>query len=66
MAIERRAGESTTARAPARTRARGLRGGGTAGNERLTAATGAALIVLLAILVIPQFAPWISSQQFHN
>jgi hypothetical protein len=50
MAIERRAGESTPARAPARARARGLRGGGTTGNERLTAATGAVLIVLLAVI----------------
>jgi hypothetical protein len=50
MAIERRAGESTPARAPARARARGARGGGTTGNERLTAATGAVLIVLLAVI----------------
>jgi hypothetical protein len=50
MAIERHAGESATARAPARARAHGLRGGGTAGNERLTAATGAVLIVLLAVI----------------
>jgi hypothetical protein len=50
MAIERHAGESTTVSAPARARARGLRGGGTTGNERLTAATGAVLIVLLAVI----------------
>jgi hypothetical protein len=51
MAIDRHAGESTPARAPARARARGLRGGGgTTGNERLTAATGAVLIVLLAVI----------------
>jgi hypothetical protein len=50
MAIERHAGESTPVRVPARARARGLRGGGTTGNERLTAATGAVLIVLLAVI----------------
>jgi hypothetical protein len=50
MAIDRHAGESTPARAPAQARARGLRGGGTTGNERLTAATGAVLIVLLAVI----------------
>jgi hypothetical protein len=50
MAIERHAGESTTVRAPARARAHGLRGGATTGNERLTAATGAVLIVLLAVI----------------
>jgi hypothetical protein len=50
MATERHAGESSTARVPARARVRGLGGGGTTGNERLTAATGAVLIVLLAII----------------
>jgi len=50
MAIERRAGESTPARVPARATVRGLRGGGPTGNERLTAATGAVLIVLLAVI----------------
>jgi hypothetical protein len=37
---------------PARSRARRLTGGGTAGNERLTAAAGTALIVLLAVIGI--------------
>ncbi len=50
MAVERRAGESVTERVPARARARGASSGGTAGNERLTAATGAVLIALLAII----------------
>jgi hypothetical protein len=50
MAVERRAGESVTERAPARSRARGASSGGTAGNERLTAATGAVLIALLAVI----------------
>jgi hypothetical protein len=50
MAIERQVAGSTSARVPARARARGLRGGGTTGNERLTAATGAVLIVLLAVI----------------
>ena len=50
MAIDRHAGESTTARVPARARAHSARGGGTTGNERLTAATGAVLIVLLAVI----------------
>ncbi len=36
--------------APARARTRSALGGGTTGNERLTAATGAVLIVLLAII----------------
>jgi len=35
---------------PESTRAERLTGGGTAGNERLTAATGAALLVLLAVI----------------
>jgi hypothetical protein len=46
MAVERQAGASTLTRP----RMRGLRGGGTTGNERLTAATGAVLIVLLAVI----------------
>jgi hypothetical protein len=50
MAVERNAGEAAKVRVPARARAHGLRGGGTAGNERLTAATGAVLIVLLAVI----------------
>ena len=37
-------------RYPRRTRAERLTGGGTVGNERLTTVTGAALIVLLAVL----------------
>jgi len=37
-------------RAPASTLAQRLTGGGTEGNERLTAATGATLIVLLAVI----------------
>jgi len=50
MAVERQAVESNPARAATRARARGLRGGGTTGNERLTAATGAVLVVLLAVI----------------
>jgi hypothetical protein len=50
MAFERQVGGSTPARVPARARTRGALGGGTTGNERLTAATGAVLIVLLAII----------------
>jgi hypothetical protein len=46
MAIEHPAGEV----APPRTRARGASSGGTTGNERLTAATGAVLIALLAVI----------------
>jgi hypothetical protein len=46
MAVGRQASES----ALARPRARGASSGGTAGNERLTAATGAVLIVLLAVI----------------
>jgi hypothetical protein len=50
MAIDR---HTTAARAPAYSapaRAERLRGGGTTGNERLTAATGAVLIALLAVI----------------
>lgn len=50
MAIDRQAGEAAPARVPARARTRGALGGGTTGNERLTAVTGAVLIVLLAII----------------
>jgi len=46
MAAERQASPS----ALTRPRTRGVRSGGTAGNERLTGATGAVLIVLLAIV----------------
>jgi hypothetical protein len=46
MAVERQADASTLTRSPTRR----IRSGGTAGNERLTAATGAVLIVLLAVV----------------
>lgn len=50
MAVEQQPGESVPAHVPARARARAASSGGTTGNERLTAATGAVLIVLLAII----------------
>jgi hypothetical protein len=50
MAIDRQVGEATPARVRTRARTRAARGGGTTGNERLTAATGAVLIALLAII----------------
>jgi hypothetical protein len=52
-----------------------LTGGGTAGNERLTTAVGALLLVLLAlvagvvlaVLVIPDFGPWVNGiGLFHH
>jgi hypothetical protein len=46
MAIDRQVSASTSAYA----RPRGLLGGGTTGNERLTGATGGVLLVLLAII----------------
>lgn len=50
MAIDhQRTGTHTSARSP-RARPRRLTGGGTSGNERLTATTGAALILLLAVI----------------
>jgi hypothetical protein len=50
MAVERQMPASQAVERPARAVASPLRGGGTAGNEQLTAATGAALIVLLAVI----------------
>jgi hypothetical protein len=50
MAVPRQALPSATALPSERSRARRITGGGTTGNERLTAATGAALIALLAVL----------------
>ncbi len=49
--------------------------GGTAGNELLTIGTGAALIalasaitlgVVLAVLLIPQFGPWLHANLHHG
>jgi hypothetical protein len=67
VAIEQKVG----ARALTRPAPGSLFGGGTAGNELPTAATGAVLIALLAgaaiaVLVIPQFSPWISAQSLHH
>ena len=67
MAIEQKVGT----RALTRPAPGSLFGGGTAGNELLTAATGAVLIALLAgaviaAPVIPQFSPWISAQSLHH
>ncbi len=50
MAIEQRTTSSQTSSYSSRTRGGRLTGGGTTGNERLTAATGAILLVLLAII----------------
>jgi hypothetical protein len=50
MAVPRQALPSSTALPSERPRARRTTGGGTTGNERITAATGAALIALLAVL----------------
>jgi hypothetical protein len=51
MAVERRIPASPTSASPAaRSWPRRLFGGGTSGNERLTSATGAILIVLLAVI----------------
>jgi hypothetical protein len=52
MAFDQQTTTPHTSAYPARSRARRLTGGGTEGNERLTAATGAALIVLLAVIGI--------------
>lgn len=52
MAFDQQTTTRHTSTYPARSRARHLTGGGTEGNERLTAATGAALIVLLAVIGI--------------
>jgi hypothetical protein len=67
VAIEQKVGT----RALTRPTPGSLFGGGTAGNELLTAATGAVLIALLAgaviaAPVIPQLSPWISAQSLHH
>jgi hypothetical protein len=81
MAVERRVPAHSTPWP----RGRRLLAGGNGGNERLTSATGALLIVLpgrsgrtlsllgaltfggaLAIVVVPQFAPWLSAHHFHH
>lgn len=51
---------------PARARLGGLAGGGTAGNERLTSAAGAVLIVLLAVIgvTIVRLGPLLSVHLF--
>jgi hypothetical protein len=62
MAIERQ----TSARPMPRTRSRRLLGGGTTGNERLTAAAGALLIVPLAVIgvTIVALGPLLSVHMF--
>jgi hypothetical protein len=42
--------------------------GATTGNQRLTATTGAVLIVLLvlAVVVIPEFGPSLHAQDLHH
>src|SRR6478672_6065648 len=62
MAIERHA----SARPAVRVRSGWMLGGGTAGNERLTAAAGALLIVLLAVIgvTIIQLGPLLSVHMF--
>ncbi len=50
MAIDRHTPGTHMSTRPQRAHARHLTGGGTTGNEQLTAATGAALIVLLAVI----------------
>jgi hypothetical protein len=50
MAIDQQAPASQSTSDRPRTRAKPLTGGGTTGNERLTATTGAILIVLLAVI----------------
>jgi hypothetical protein len=50
MATPRQAGARDVPLRPKRARAATIMGGGTAGNELLTTATGAALVVLLAVL----------------
>jgi hypothetical protein len=74
MAVPRQAlPPSTTVLPSERSRAARIAGGGTTGNERLTAATGLALAgaltarVVLAVLVIPEFGPWVhGSGRFHD
>ncbi len=62
MAVDRQASLSPSARA----RLGGLAGGGTAGNERLTSAAGAVLIVLLAVIgvTIVRLGPLLSVHLF--
>jgi hypothetical protein len=62
MVVDRQASFSS----PARARLGGLAGGGTAGNERLTSATGAVLIVLLAVIgvTIVRLGPLLSVHLF--
>ena len=50
MAVDRKTAAPRALRHPARVRTRDLTGGGTTGNERLTAATGAMLLVPLAVI----------------
>jgi hypothetical protein len=66
MAITDEATLPADSHAYTRTRARSLIGGGTTGNERLTATTGATLIVLLAVIgvTILRIRPLLSVHMF--